>query len=80
MLKSPAIINSLLLFVKDATTEENSVVKAFICSFSILGGLYIFPMFNVFNKLPPFTFIINHCKEPALTSKMTLTFLNRSRD
>ena len=41
MLKSPAMINSLLLFVKDATTEENSVVKACICSFSILGGLYM---------------------------------------
>ena len=59
MLKSPAKINSLLLSPKDAATNENSVIKAFMCSFSIFGGLYIFPIVNVFDKLPPFTFIIN---------------------
>ena len=59
IIKSPAMINSLLLSPKDAATDENSVLKAFICSFSSFGGLYIFPIVNVFAKLPPFTFIIN---------------------
>ena len=40
MLKSPAKINSLLLSPKDAATDEHSVIKAFMCSFSIFGGLY----------------------------------------
>ena len=39
MLKSPAKINSLLLSPKDATTDENSFIKAFMCSFSVFGGL-----------------------------------------
>ena len=30
MLKSPAVINSLLLSSKDGATDENSVIKAFI--------------------------------------------------
>ena len=36
------MINSLLLSPKDAATDENSVIKAFICSFSIFGDLYIY--------------------------------------
>ena len=42
MLKSPAMINSLLLSPKDAATDENSDIKAFLCSFSIVGGPYIY--------------------------------------
>ena len=52
------MINSLLLSPKYATSDENLVIKAFICSFSIFGGL-IFPIVNVFAKLPQFSFIIN---------------------
>ena len=59
MLKSPAMINSLLLSPKDAATDENSDIKAFLCSFSIVGGPYIFPIVNDFDKWPPFTFRIN---------------------
>ena len=41
MLKSPAMINSLLQSPKDAATDDNCVIQAFTCSFSIFGGLYI---------------------------------------
>ena len=56
MLKYPVMIHSLLLSPKDAATDENSVIKSFICSFSIFGRLYyVFPIVNVFAKLLPFT-------------------------
>ena len=44
VLKSPAKINSLLPSPKDDATDENSVIKAFMCSFSIFGGLYIYSL------------------------------------
>ena len=42
MLKSPTMINSLSLSPKDAAIDDNSVIKAFMCSLSIFGGLYIY--------------------------------------
>ena len=54
------MINSLLLSHNDAATDENSVIKAFICSsIFLVVYIFIFPIVNVFAKLPPFTFIIN---------------------
>ena len=48
----------LLLFSRDDITDENSSMNFVIFSLNVLGGLYIFPMVIVFDKLFPVTLII----------------------
>ena len=55
ILKSPAMIRVVLqLCSNNDTMEENSFIKAFTLSFDVRGGLYMFPIVMLLERLPPF--------------------------
>ena len=48
----------LQLCYNNGTVEENSFIKAFRLSFDVRGGLYMFPIVMLLERLPPFIWTI----------------------
>ena len=63
ILKSPAMIRVFLqLCSNNDTMDGNSFIKAFRLSFDVRGGLYMFPIVMLLDRLPPFIWTIKPSK------------------
>ena len=59
ILNYPVIMRLLQLFSNADIIDENSFINAFMSSFLVPGGLYMFLTVTFLDRLPPFIWIIN---------------------